>query len=176
MNFRTSEHSILEAIAEYQDSLKNFTEEEFGRKPPAGGWSYSEVYCHVIQVNLRCLLAIERCIYGKKQQEGPGAPMLSRVILYFGRFPGKLKTPPNLASIVKVISREDAKNDLIKFTGKLKELMPKALKCSPYHRIRHQRMGMLNCLEWLRFIEIHTKHHLKQIKRIRNSHSKTGRP
>ncbi len=170
MSLMVSERSILDAIGKYQDNLKSFSEEEFCRKPHDGGWSCSEVYCHMLQVNMRCLLAVERCIHGKKQPRRSGPSFISHLILYFGRFPpGKLKAPPNVASIVKTITLEDAKNDLIKFTGKLKELMPKALKCSPYQRIKHQRLGMLNAIEWLRFLEIHTKHHLKQLKRIRSS-------
>ncbi|RXF71607.1 DinB family protein [Arcticibacter tournemirensis] len=170
MNTRLCAESILRVINDYQEALKDFSEEEFCRKPESGRWSYAEIYCHIIQVNMRSLLAVEKCIYGKQQQKRDVAPLISRLILYFGQLPpGRIRIPANISAIVKVITKEEAKNDLIKFTGKLNELMPKILKCSPYQRIRHQRLGMLNCNEWIRFIEIYSIYHFKSLQKMKDS-------
>jgi hypothetical protein len=39
-------------------------------------------------------------------------------------------------------------------------------------KTKHPRLGYLNAKQWLRFIEIHLHHHLKQLNRIENSLAK----
>ncbi|PWG82327.1 DinB family protein [Pararcticibacter amylolyticus] len=166
MSMGINARSILDITSEYQEILKNLTDEEFCRQPEDGSWSCSEIFCHIVQVNVRSLLAIEKCIYGKQQQRRHGLPLVTRLILYFGRFPpGKLNIPSNILALVRVTTREEAKNDMIRFTVKLKELLPKISKCSSEQRIKHPRLGMLNCIQWLRFMEIYSRYHLKKLKK-----------
>jgi len=170
MSIPASALSIKEAITTYLAVLKEIDEDDFVKPPPKGGWSSSEIYCHVIQVNARSILALERCIHAKSRHRSSGPTLLARLIFYVGRFPPfKIKSPPNIASIVTCISKEQAKNDLIKSTDKIKQLLPKLIKTPKDNRIRHPRFGRLNPEEWLRFIEIHTRHHLKQLERVRKS-------
>lgn len=167
MKIRLTENAILEIIGEFQEVLNELTEDEFCRKPDTGSLSYAEIYCHVIHVNRRCLLAVERCIYGKQNLRQTSASLLTRAILYIGRLPErKINIPGHLASLACTITREEVKNDLINFTIKLKELMPKAVKCPLHQRVKHQRLGMLNCAEWLRFIEIYSAMHLRKLRKM----------
>ncbi len=160
--------AIADAVQLYLKELQFFTEEQFTDSPPSGGWSFSELYCHLVQANNASLLAIEKCLYGQAGNGSSRAPLMSRIILYFGKLPRqRYKAPSKLASLVKKISREDARNQMISFTNRLKEVAAKLVKSPGKCRVRHPRLGMLNTLEWLRFIEIHTNHHLKQLKRIK---------
>ncbi|WP_069659612.1 DinB family protein [Arcticibacter eurypsychrophilus] len=170
MSIPASALSIKEAITSYLALLKEIDEDNFIKPPPHGGWSSSEIYCHVLQVNARSILALERCIHAKPKHRSSGPNLIARLIFFMGIFPPlKIKSPPNIAFIVKCISKEEAKNDLIKSNDKIKELLPKLIKTPKDNRIRHPRFGRLNSHEWLRFIEIHTRHHLKQLERIRKS-------
>ena len=166
MSVSTTTKSILAAIETYYDFLGKVEEDEFQQSPAEEVWSYSEVFSHIIQANLRSLLAIQKCIYGKSPSRS-SLSIVSRAVLFFGKFPPvKLKTPESLAALVKKITREEARNDLIKLKTKVLELAPKVSKCLQDSRMRHPRLGMLNAEQWLRFIEIHSYHHLKQLKRI----------
>jgi len=170
MSLQASASSIKDAIATYLAWLKEMEEEDFTKSPPDGGWSYSEVYCHVIQVNVRSILAVERCIYAKGPRSASGPNLMARLILYMGRFPPiKIKAHQKVSSIVKTLSKEEARNDMLVFCNKLQDLLPKLMKVPQHQRTRHARLGMLNCEEWLKFIDIHTRHHLKQLERIRKS-------
>jgi len=170
MSVQASASSIKDALASYLAWLKDMDEEDFVKPPPNGGWSYSEVYCHVIQVNVRSILAVERCIYAKSGHGRSGPNLAARLILYMGKFPPvKIKAHPKVASIVKTVSKEEARNDMLVFCNKLQDLLPRLLKVPGHQRTRHARLGMLNCSEWLKFIDIHTRHHLKQLERIRKS-------
>lgn len=167
MSVSSTTKSILAAIEKYQDFLYEVDEDAFQTSPAEGVWSYSEVFSHIIQANLRSLLAIQKCLYAKSQSTG-SVSLIARAILLFGKFPPiKLKAPENIAALVKKITREEARNDLIKLKTKVLELAPKVSKCPENSRIQHPRLGKLNAEQWLRFIEIHSYHHLKQLQRIR---------
>ena len=166
MSISSTTKFILAAIDKYHEFLSKVDDEQFQVTPAENVWSYSEVFSHIIQADLRSLLAIQKCLYGKSGNS-VSLPLISRAILFFGKFPPlKLKTPENLAALVKKMTREEARNDLIKLKAKVTELAPKVPKASPDTRMKHPRLGMLNAEQWLRFIEIHTCHHLKQLKRI----------
>lgn len=170
MSLQASASSIKDALASYLAWLKEIDEDEFIHSPPDGGWSYSEVFCHVIQVNVRSMLAVERCIYAKSGHRTSGPNLIARLILYMGKFPPlKIKAHPKVVSIVKPVTKEEARNDMLVFCNKLQDLLPKLMKVPVHQRTRHPRLGMLNCGEWLKFIDIHTRHHLKQLERIRKS-------
>jgi len=64
------------------------------------------------------------------------------------------------------ISKEDAKNLLIKCRGRIDDTTPLLKDSSPHSRYKHPRLGMLNAKQWFKFIRIHAEHHLRQLKRI----------
>jgi hypothetical protein len=167
MSVAASTQSILGAITEYQNFLTEVSEDEFQLAPAEKVWSYSEVFSHIIQANLRSLLAVQKCIYGKPGKS-VNLPLTSRVILFFGRFPPvKIKAPESIAALVRKMTKEEARNDLIRLRTKVMELGPKVSKSFRDCRMQHPRLGMLNAVEWWRFVEIHSHHHLKQLKRIK---------
>jgi len=51
----------------------------------------------------------------------------------------------------------------------LAQAYPKVKNANPKIKTKHPVIGYLNAKQWLRFIEIHLNHHLKQLKRIENS-------
>lgn len=170
MSDNESGKELLMHLGYYQDLLKTLSEDEFVQSPEDGGWSLSEVYCHIIQVNTRSLLAIEKCMHGKETSTLTSPPFFTRLILFFGKLPpGRHKSPANIGAIVKKQSKEEARNDLIKFIQRLTDVLPKIVKSTSRCQVKHPRLGMLNRSEWLRFMIIHTKHHIKQLKRIRST-------
>jgi hypothetical protein len=65
------------------------------------------------------------------------------------------------------ISKEDAKNLLIKCRKRVDETAPLIQQSSPGSRYKHARLGMLNAKQWFKFIRIHLYHHLNQLNRIK---------
>ena len=160
--------AILKAVKEYESLLGEITEETFTQKPSDGGWSYSETFSHIFQANLASLFAIEKCTLGTGTLSDKPTNWKVRAILFFGRFPpGKFKAPEQIMSMVKTLSREEAANLIVKFKSRLTELKHKVDKADKYQKVKHPRLGLLNAKQWFRFIEIHTKHHIKQLSRIK---------
>ena len=56
--------------------------------------------------------------------------------------------------------------EIEKFKENLSKLLPEITTASSSQKAKHPRMGLFNAKQWLRFIEIHTRHHEKQLYRI----------
>lgn len=167
MSVESQYRSILGAVLIYENLLSEMSEEEFVRSPEDGAWSYSETFSHIFQSNLISLQATDKCIHGTGLFSPKAIHWLAGLILFAGIFPPvKLKAPVKIAAMVSKISREDARNLIIKFKMRLDEIKPQIRKADPYQKAKHPRLGLLNAKQWFRFIEIHTIHHTRQLKRI----------
>jgi len=166
--------SVSKIAASYQAKLTTVTEEEFMQTPPIGGWSYSEVYAHIFDSSLLSLLALEKCLNG----DGVKARTLfaAKVILFFGMLPpGKrYKVPKRLVHRAKKIDKNVAQQFIDDFNTELSKAIAQIGTADPTVKVAHPRLGFLNATQWLRFIEIHLKHHVKQVKRIERSFAAAG--
>lgn len=167
MSVESQYRSLLSAVLIYEKLLSEVSEEEFVQCPADGIWSYSETFSHIFQSNLISLHAADRCIRGTGVFSQKGIHWFAGLILFAGRFPPiKFKAPVKIAAMVSKISREDARNLIIKFKTRLDEIKPQIRKADPTQKAKHPRLGLLNAKQWFRFIEIHTIHHTQQLKRI----------
>ena len=166
MNTAKTYQSIIKMVSSYSAQLAMLKEEDFQLSPPIGGWSYSEVYSHIFDSSLLTLMAIEKCING----EGENKPttMVAKVVLLFGFLP-KVKVPAKLADRVKKIDLQTAQQLITKFELQLATVYPQIAQGKSNVKVKHPKLGYLNAKQWLRFVEIHFNHHLKQLNRIKHS-------
>jgi len=171
MNPNKRLRAIQKSMNAYRSTLNKMSESLFSKTPPSGGWSYSEVYSHIFDSNLLSLMAIRNCIKGEGKDKI--TPFTARVILFFGRFPpGKYKVPKRLAERVKKIPIPEAVQLIADMETQLSHIESTIRQASARQKIAHPRLGYLNAMQWLRFIDIHMRHHLKQLKRIEKDHQK----
>jgi len=161
--------SIQKITVEYRRILSQIAAEQFSVSPPIGGWSYSEVYSHIFDLSILSLQAIDQCL--TPQSRVAKTPFITRSILFFGSFPPamKFKVPKQLASRVKKVDKQTALEMIQEFEDKLKLYANIIEKANPKMKSAHPRLGHLNAQQWIRFIEVHLNHHLKQLKRIERS-------
>jgi len=172
MNISKEQKALETAIDNYSRQLGIIPDELFTVTPPKGGWSYAEVYDHTLQMAIISSVAMERCANLKGELNSGGLSPLGRLVFFLGRFPFvKLKVPAKVAAKnpVKKITREEAKALILKLNKRLNNTVPLINEENAYSRIKHPRLGMLNAFEWLKFIRIHTEHHLKQLARIKKN-------
>ena len=169
MNTNKVLQSIANIVDAYKVKLPSIAEEEFMRTPPIGGWSYSEVYSHIFDASLLSLLALQKCLNGEGSAEK--THFAAKVILFFGMLPpGKrYKVPKKLMDRVKKINRDAAQQNIADFELQLAKAVSQIEKANPTLKVAHPRLGFLNAKQWLRFIEVHLNHHLKQLARIEKS-------
>lgn len=160
--------SLVKAVGQYESLLSEVSEDIFVQNPTGGGWSYSETFSHIFQSNLASLIAVEKCFLKTGIDNRKRINWKVWAILFLGKLPpGKFKAPERMASMVKILSKEEAANLIVKFRKRLSELKDKVDKADKHQKIKHPRLGLLNAKQWWRFIEIHTIHHTHQLKRIR---------
>jgi hypothetical protein len=173
MNIATERKAIEAALNNYRAQLDSISDEQFAATPPDGGWSYAEVYSHILQATLGSSIGLERCALGNCPPAKSGLNFLGNVLMFLGRFPPalRLKVPRAVAAKMPVtkIGKEDAKNLLIKCRRRMDDMMSLIKQSSPISRYKHPRLGMLNAAQWYKFIRIHLEHHLKQLHRIKNN-------
>jgi hypothetical protein len=171
MNILKERQAIDVALDKYRALLDTIPDDLFTVTPPGGGWSFSEVYSHILKATLGSSISMERCAHGNCEPTKEGLTFLGRLMMFTGRFPPvKVKVPKAITAKMPVekISKEEARNLLIKCRRRIDSTTPLIKGSPPDARNKHPRLGMLNAGEWYKFIRIHAKHHLKQIKRIKN--------
>ncbi|MGZ3752525.1 MAG: DinB family protein [Mucilaginibacter sp.] len=160
----------IEAVLDiYRDRLDTIPDELFTVTPPGGGWSYAEVYSHILQATMGSSIALEKCTLSNCKPTVKGRTLIGMFVLTFERFPPfKVKVPKAIESRIPAskISKEEAKNLLIKCRKRINDVAGLIRDSSPHCKYKHTRLGMLNARQWFKFILIHSKHHLKQLDRI----------
>ncbi|HEY2581439.1 MAG TPA: hypothetical protein VGI43_06515, partial [Mucilaginibacter sp.] len=112
---------------------------------------------------------VERCANGISEPTKKGPTFLGSLMMLIGRFPPvSVKVPKAVADKMPVekISKEEAKNLIIKCRKRISSLIPLIKSATPDARSKHPRLGMLNAHQWFKFIRIHALHHLEQLTRI----------
>jgi len=161
--------SLDKIIAFYSAKLSGYPDEVFDQTPPIGGWSYSEVYSHIFDSSLLSLIAMDNALKGKGEIKPTHFAV--KLILFFGALPPgkKYKVPTRLADRVKKISKTEALDFILEFEEALKKTWITLPEGNQQVKTKHPRLGYLNAKQWFRFIEVHLKHHLKQLERIERS-------
>ena len=168
MSVTSNKKELEKTLQFYEQFLKTVDEETFFSTPLRGGWSYAEVYSHIINVNYISAIAAEKCLNKVAEIKTKKPDWRVRLILFLGKFPpGKIKAPAAVEESVKKITKEEAANFLVKIHKKLDNLNPQYKNFDSNHKVKHPRLGYLDAKHWLRFMVVHTKHHQNQIIKIK---------
>jgi hypothetical protein len=170
MNIAKERRAIDAALDSYRNQLDGFTEEAFATTPVMGGWSYAEVYDHIMKASLGSTIALERCTHNNCPPTKKGMNLLGYYLMLTGNFPPfKLNVPEAVAAKMapKKITLEEAKNLIVKVRKRVEDTVKLLPDASLRARWEHPRLGMLNAEQWFKFIRIHLQHHLSQLDRIR---------
>ncbi|MBV8389922.1 MAG: DinB family protein [Mucilaginibacter sp.] len=169
MNLLWERQTIDNALKDYARRLNATPEDKFSATPPSGGWSYAEVYAHILKTSIGITGAIDQCNRKELPPSKKGLSPIGIFMLGFERFPPfKVKQPEEIGEQFSVgkISRHEAAALLKTLQKELDHIAADLASAEPQYRFSHPRMGMLNAQQWYKFIRIHTLHHLKQLDGI----------
>ncbi len=170
MNIAKELKAINTALDNYRSQLDIIPDERFILTPPMDGWSFAEVYSHIMQASIGGSIMLERCTHKTSKPVSGGVNWIGKYVLFTGLFPPiKIKTPDAAAARMapQKISKEDAKNLIVKCRQRMEAMAALISENPSTRRSKHPSMGMLNANQWLKFIRIHLEHHLKQLNRIK---------
>lgn len=159
----------FETVArKWTGALEKYSREEMLRKPSPEAWSIGQVYGHLLETtsaiaNAAIPLALDDCARNSDRK----VRWFGKPILWFGFPPLRFRAP-------KVLTQQPAvpediaqlRRDFEALVTQLEELSKRteAARCSG--RTKHPRLGYLDAKEWLRFVEVHWAHHLRQKRRL----------
>ncbi|MVN92530.1 DinB family protein [Mucilaginibacter aquatilis] len=167
MNLATEHKALIAALDDYRQLIDTIPDEQFNQTPPGGGWSFAEVYSHIMQANLGSTVAAEKCCRKTGVHTGKGLNLKGMLFFLLGQFPpGKRKAPAVIENLTKNITKEEARNLIIKMRKRIDDVWPLIQHSSNEFKISHPGLGMLNARQWFKFSRIHLQHHLKQLNRI----------
>jgi hypothetical protein len=172
MNTAKERRGIDAALDTYRQLLDTFSDDRFTQTPPMGGWSYAEVYDHILKSSLGSSIALERCTHNNCPPTKKGMGFWGHYVMITGLFPpGKIEVPEAVAAKIapKKIDKEEAKNQLIKTRKRIEGVTALINDAKDNARWQHPRLGMLNAAQWFKFIRVHLEHHLKQLERIKST-------
>ena len=151
------------------NELNSFTLNQLLQKPDKTSWSLGQLYNHIINetnwYNGQIQIALT-----DDQNSNIAASESTRVLKERGSFEDKLfKGDPLITeTIEQPKSIENIKSELEQLKTRTNELYTKMIEASTYGKSEHPGMGFMDCFEWLRYSEMHMRHHLKQKARIEN--------
>lgn len=138
--------------------------------PAISGWTIGEQLDHTLQVANK----ISALLLKKQLTESPGVNMRGRFVLTSGFIPrGKAQAPAHV--LPKKREREELEAAVERAREQLGLLAADGgyLK-SPHRYFEHPFLGGLTPAQSLRFIEVHTRHHLKIVDEILSAAPRIG--
>jgi hypothetical protein len=170
MNLAEEHKAINATLDEYRRQLDEIPDEQFDETPTAGGWSCAEVYSHILQASLGSCIAAEKCCRKTGVTTTKGLNLKGMIVFLLGQFPpGKRQAPPAVAALTKKITKEEARNLLVKVRKRVDDVLPLAIHAPHNNKVAHPGLGMLTAGQWIKFIRMHLQHHIKQLNRIKKS-------
>lgn len=168
MSLAKKYNEILEVIARYSYKLNGYTEESFLAKKQEGVWSPAEVYAHIISANRMTIKGMKKLVAKEGTEDHSSLPFRARLILFTGRIPAGRKVPEVVEKRTpKINSIAEAKEQLDLLEGELNEIWDQRELWTETQKLKHPALGLMNNVQWLKFMLIHSKHHLKQLDRIK---------
>ncbi len=171
---RRCQHALAQAVQLSQQllSLSEDTDERINRRRESvSDWSVAQHLDHLAQANGLCAAAVTQLLESPSASPGPGLTLAGRAVLLTGWIPrGRGKAPtrtvPSAATLSETRSRlRDALAAVTAIGERLHELD------GARGRLGHPALGGFTAFQWLRFIAIHSRHHLKIIEEIQRSES-----
>jgi len=164
-------HSLEETMAFYIREVELFSLEELQKKSSEDVWSIGQMIQHLIQSAQMQLGHIEKCLSERDYSPATSIGKTDAGIAVFaeGSFPpDPIQVPP---SPQYTPAQPHDKMLLIQrlheTIRRIREIEP-ALNQRPSHRtVPHPRFGGLNAEEWFLLIDMHYRHHLLQLDRLK---------
>lgn len=162
------EYRQIEAFYEEAERMLAWPDERlFGKAPGVSGWSAAQHLEHLAKVNGRTFKGLRLLAEGKMPPVQGRVNLLGWLLLWMGRLPRGRAQAPAFSHPSADLSREELARSLARNRQAMAALEP-FLSLLPHleGRMPHQIFGMLDARQWLRFVRVHSAHHLRIIRDV----------
>lgn len=172
MNTQEIVKRFEEITALYLEELDRFSMEQLLHKPNAEDWSIGQLYVHLVgsarHMQLRNVELCRDASHPAVQADGSKSEA-GGAIFAQGAFPPiRIHVPPSPEYTPgQPDSKEGLAEDLRSVAARMRELEPLLAGIPSCHTVAHPRLGYLNATEWFELAEMHYRHHLRQLERLK---------
>lgn len=160
-------NSLYSTIDLWERELDRYTLQELTIQPSEGSWSLGQVYTHLLGNVLGYNFPeIESCLTSDKHIQGEKTEEAKEIFERNG-FPDiQMKTPPSDEAPDQPESVEQLKSGMREVRETIPVLAAKITTSKYRGKTKHPGLHYFDAWEWMQFIDIHFRHHLRQKKRI----------
>ena len=149
------------------DALRHYDLNVLQTKPDKDSWSLGQVYMHILEDTNYYVGQIERCLTHSENQTGEKTDFAVKLFSN-NDFPDQKIKGDSAASqsIPQPASKSELVKQMIQLKTRLTLLWFTVKNSNSTGKTKHPGLGYFDAQEWLRFSEIHMRHHLRQKRRI----------
>jgi DinB family protein len=158
-DFEGTLHGWIRALDDYPLSI-------LLKKPAPDSWSLGQVYMHIINETNYFLQQVEICLMS---EENSDRRMHADAMIMFqsNGFPDILIAgPPNNANTPDPLTKDEVQQGLASIAHRLVILREPLRQHRISGKTAHPGLQYLDARQWLRFAEMHMRHHFRQKGRI----------
>jgi len=163
---RRAYDKVLALVEELAEMGSGSDEQVLARTAELSGWSIGQHLDHLANANGEIVDAIQNILAGEPGSSRSGPTLVGRAVLATGWIPrGAGKAPKNTTP--KATSSDQVMENLTRSLEAVRQLEDVLAGIeSSQDRADHFAFGGLTAKQWLRVMDVHTRHHLKIIREI----------
>jgi len=172
MNTHESLYKFEETANHYMQAIDQFSMEQLQRQPSEEAWSLGQMIQHLINSALYMHLRnVELCMVENGGDAEPGGVKTEAGMALFeqGSFPPvRIQVPPSPQyTPVQPSNKEQLIQGLNTVIQRMREVEPTLHQAPSANTVAHPRFGAMNAIEWYLIVEMHYRHHLLQMDRLK---------
>jgi len=161
-------------ISIWISALEQYSFHDLIAKPTPETWSLGQVYMHLATETSFFIEQINRCI-SCDENAGELLSTHGAALLLANELPNeKIEGPPSNAAVVQPAGKQDLLLNLLNIKAAMNAVAAAMQSSSFKGKTKHPGFDYLAAGEWLQFVEIHLRHHLRQKKRLDDFLNKRG--
>ena len=142
-------------MAEFMEAVRDWSVRGDLLAPEVSGWSVHRQVDHIVKTASKVLEIVEGLLAGGGE---PGEPTeLGQRILRDGAIPRGVAESPDFVVPAGSPDMDAVRQGLADATTRIEALGPLPEETN---RIPHPALGPIDARDWMRFLEVHTNHHL----------------
>ncbi len=160
--------AAIEELYSQMEVLLQKPEAILQERTDVSGWSASEQVQHVLLANKWALSAVVAMLLGRGEFADSGRKnLLGTVLLRFGRIPRGKAQAPEAARPDPAVEVAELAAILQKQWGYLERIKDRRTEVPTLEkRFNHPILGDFSASDAIRFVRVHTSHHLKLVDKI----------
>ncbi|SFD58187.1 DinB superfamily protein [Chitinophaga sp. CF118] len=156
-----------ETIEKWITYLDDYTLEMLCQKPQINSWSLGQVYVHIVEDTEYFIEQMKASLLFDNANSEKEMHRNAKVMFENNEFPDMLlDNPSNNPNLRMPQSKDELLQSLVLIKDEVNKLYSISDFSNSNGKTEHPGLLFFNALEWLRFAEMHMRHHLRQKSRI----------